>query len=333
MARRIVLLAFEGVQSLDVAGPLEVFSAADRLSGRPSSRYTLEVASPGGGSIRTSSGLGLDTTALTVGPVDTLIVAGGEGVERASADAAVLEAVRLAAGRARRVASVCTGAFVLAAAGLLDGRRATTHWASADRMAHAYPTVTVEPDRIFVRDGHVWTSAGVTAGIDLALELVATDHGRAVAADVARWLVVYLHRTGGQTQFSAGLAAAPSGRDAVRELHAWMTEHPSADLSVAALAERCGMAPRTFQRVVRRDLGMTAGDLVEEVRIDAARRALEGSDLAMAAVARRSGFRSVSTLYRAFDRTVGVTPAAYRRHFRTGSETQSRPHPLDRRAS
>jgi transcriptional regulator GlxA family with amidase domain len=315
-ARHVVVLGVPDGQSLDISGPTEVFAGAALL--RPSDPYRVELVAPGPGPFRTSSGLRLlpeRALAAVEDGVDTFVVTGGPGARAACRDGALIAEVRRVAAGARRVASVCTGAFLLAEAGLLDGRRATTHWASADLLATSYPGVDVEPDRIFTRDGAVWTSAGVTAGIDLALELVAEDHGRDVAAQIARWLVVFVQRPGGQTQFSSALAAAPAASDTLRQLQVWMVEHPEGDLSVAALAERCGLSPRTFQRAVRRETGTTAGDLVERVRVEAARRTLEASDLPMAEVARRCGFRTVSTLYRAFERRVGVPPATYRRHF------------------
>ena len=317
-SRHVVILGFDDVQSLDITGPLEVFASADLLAGGlRHSTYTTELVAWRAGELRTSSGLTLTArrSANAVRSLDTLIIPGGIGHRVAAGDPEVLAQVRQLAARSRRVASVCTGAFVLAAAGLLEGRRATTHWASTARLAAEYPATTVEPDRIFVRDGDVWTSAGVTAGIDLALELVALDHGRALAAEVARWLVMFVHRPGGQAQFSSALTVTSSESDAVRELHAWMLEHPDADLSVGALAERCHLSPRTMHRLIRRELGLTPGELVEQVRVVAARRLLETTDLAVATVALRAGFQTVSTLYRAFERTLGVAPAGYRRHF------------------
>jgi transcriptional regulator GlxA family with amidase domain len=336
--RHVVIVGFDGVQSLDVTGPLEVFTTADLLlaarrdptSGRRDYRhatYTVELVGPA--PITTSSGLtltprrALDDVDLT--RLDTLIIPGGMGHADAVTNPTLLAQITTAAAHATRVASVCTGAFILAAAGLLDGRHATTHWASTDRLAEQHPAVTVEPDRIFVRDGNVWTSAGVTAGIDLALELVAQDHGRALAADVARWLVMFVQRPGGQTQFSTALTVAETDNDPVRDLHAWMLEHPDADLSVEALAARTHLSPRTLHRLVRRELGLTPGELVEQVRMTTARRLLETTDLPISAVAKAGGFQTVSTLYRAFDRTLGTAPAAYRSHFQRQRQPQRQP--------
>ena len=258
--RRIVILTFPGAQSLDVAGPLEVFMATERTSG--TQRYTTEVVAPVAGAVPTMSGLALVAeTALAdvAGPIDTFVVVGGgeRGIAAVVTDAALLDEVRRLAGVSRRVVSVCSGAFVLAAAGLLDGRRATTHWSACDELARRHPAVTVEPDPIFVRDGKYATSAGVTAGIDLALALVEEDHGHAVAMGVARQLVVFLKRPGGQAQFSAALATQVGDRDDVTDVQAWIADHLDDDLSVPALATRAAMSPRHFARVFRGATGAT----------------------------------------------------------------------------
>jgi transcriptional regulator GlxA family with amidase domain len=249
-------------------------------------------------------------------PIDTLIVAGGTGTRRAEEDEHLIEWLRGAAKRSRRVASVCTGAFVLARAGLLDGRRATTHWASCADLAARYPAVTVAPDPIFVRDGNIATSAGVTAGMDLALALVEEDLGREVALEAARWLVLFLKRPGGQAQFSAQLAAQTADRAPLRELQAWIPDHLDEDLSVPALARRASMSDRNFARAFRRETGMTPAAYVETARIETARIALETGDLPVENVARQSGFGTVETMRRAFRRRVGVSPADYRARFR-----------------
>ena len=246
--RRIVILTFPGGQSLDVAGPLEVFAATERTSG--TQRYTTEVVAPAAGPVRTMSGLGLVADAAIAdvrGPIDTLFVAGGDerGIGAIIGDAALLAEVRRLAAASRRVASVCSGAFVLAAAGLLDGRRATTHWSACDRLAQRFPEITVEHDPIFVRDGNVFTSAGVTAGIDLSLAVLEEDHGHTVAMGVARQLVVFLKRPGGQAQFSATLATQTADRDDVTDVQTWIADHLAADLSVPALAGRAAMSPVT----------------------------------------------------------------------------------------
>jgi transcriptional regulator GlxA family with amidase domain len=314
---RIVILAFDDVQSLDVTGPTEVFSIAGRLAGRP---YDVEVVGPSERPIRTNSGLTLvpERAAASVrGPIDTLLVAGGSGVEQALRDERLVGWVRRAAGRARRVASVCTGAFLLAEAGLLDGRRAATHWAGCDDLGRRYPAVRVDDDSIFVRDGDVWTSAGVTAGMDLALALVEEDLGRDIALETARWLVLFVRRPGGQSQFSSHLAAQAAEREPLRDLQEWMTTHLDADLSVPALAERVSMSPRNFARAFASEVGMTPGTYVEALRVDHARLRLESTGQKIEAVARACGFGTVETMRRAFHRRLGVGPADYRNRFQT----------------
>ena len=310
-SRLILGVAYDGVQSLDVAGPLEVFHTAARLGGD----YRVSLATPGGRRVRTSSGLTLGAdVALSGAPApDTLVVAGGAGAGDAARSPGLVEGVARAAAQARRVTSVCTGAFVLAAAGLLDGRRATTHWDSCALLARRHPAVRVDPAPIFVRDGRVWTSAGVTAGIDLALALVAEDHGRALSLRVARRLVVFAQRAGGQAQFSAELAAQSAEREPVRELQSWMADHLAEDLSVPALAQRAAMSRRHFARVFRRELGLTPAAYVEALRVEAARRALESGDRSLEAIAAACGFGAVETMHRAFRRRIATTPAQYRR--------------------
>ncbi|MBO0682642.1 MAG: DJ-1/PfpI family protein [Candidatus Dormibacteraeota bacterium] len=321
--RTVVVVAFPGVQVLDVTGPAEVFAIANRWL--PTDRgYHLTVASPSAGILRTSGGVGLvadRSLEELVGPLDTLLVAGGEGVGATAGDSAVVSAVRHLAGDARRVASVCTGAFLLAAAGLLDGRRATTHWDSCQELARMYPKVLVEPDPIFVRDGQVSTSAGITAGIDLALELVQEDHGRALALRVARQLVVFVQRPGGQSQFSTQLATQGAERRDLRDLQAWIAEHPDADLRIEALAERVAMSTRNFSRAFRKEVGIGPGHYVERARVEAARRHLEESGQSLEQVANHVGFGSAEVLRRSFWRTLGVSPSAYRERFSPGQRT------------
>jgi transcriptional regulator GlxA family with amidase domain len=315
-ARRVVIVVFDGVQALDLVGPFEVFAGAGRM--RPPG-YRLTIAAMTPGHVATESGLGViaDAALASVrGPIDTLVVAGGSGVYAAAADPMLLHAVTSLAARSRRVASVCSGAFVLAAAGLLDGRRVATHWSRCERLAREYPTVTVDPDSVFVRDGDVWTSAGVTAGMDLALAMVADDHGREVALEIARWLVLYVVRHGGQTQFSAQLAGQLAQRQPLRELQAWIADHLAADLSVPVLARRAGMSPRNFARAFAREVGTTPGAFVERLRIETARRLVETGDESLPGVAAACGYRSTETFHRSFVRLVGTTPAMYRKHFR-----------------
>ncbi len=320
-ARRVVFVGFAGVQSLDLTGPWEVFAAAARLAPEGHG-YDLVLASAGGRPVTSWSGLtmgpAVDLGRLR-GAVDTLVVVGGDGTRAALEDEALVAAVARVGARARRVTSVCTGAFLLGAAGLLDGRRATTHWSAAEALALAFPEVDVDADPIFVRDGHVWTSAGVTAGIDLALALVEEDLGPAVARRVARRLVVYLQRPGGQHQFSAPMAVQAAQRPALRELQAWIREHVDADCTVPALARQAGMSERTLTRAFRAECGTTPADYVEQVRVEAARQLLESTDLTVAAVARRCGFAGPQTLHRAFRRRTGVTPAAHRARFGAAS--------------
>jgi len=320
--RRIDVLAFTDVQLLDVAGPLQVFASVNdiaRTRGLPAP-YLPRVVAPGGASVVASAGLGLLTHPLPTAqePCDTLIVAGGSGVHEMSRDAQLVAWLREHAARSRRVASVCTGAFLLAAAGLLDERRAVTHWTRCAELAQRYPAVRVEADPIFIRDGTVWTSAGVTAGIDLALALVEEDVGRALALEVARHLVVFLKRPGGQAQFSAALSmqsAMQSAGDRFADLHAWIAENPSADLSVPALAARVGMSERSFVRHYRGATGSTPARAIEQLRVEAARRALGDTALPIKRIAVRCGFGSEETMRRSFLRVVGVTPQAYRERF------------------
>ena len=322
--RRVLIVAFEDFQLLDVAGPYEVFGRTTRylhdhgLAGG----YEPRLVASRAGSVTSSSGLALGVhhaVGAVRGAIDTLVVAGGIGTQRALGDRNLVGFIRSAAGRARRTASVCTGAFLLAEAGLLDGRRATTHWNACARLAERYPKVRVEPDPIYVRDGRIWTSAGVTAGMDLALALAEQDHGREVALGVARELVLFLKRPGGQAQFSAQLAAQLAEREPLRDLQAFMADHPGADLSVEALAKRAGMSPRNFARVFKHETGATPARAALAARVEAARRRLEDGDDSLEGVASASGFRSAEVMRRAFLRTLRVAPAAYRRRFRRAS--------------
>ncbi len=267
--------------------------------------------------VDSSSGLAFATVDLArcSTPLDTLIVAGGHDMTTATANQELLAQVRRLAGGSRRVTSVCSGAFVLAAAGLLDGRRAATHWAECELLRAAYPAVTVDPDAIFVRDGNVWTSAGVTAGIDLALALVADDHGRQAAARVARQLVVYLRRSGGQAQFSTLLTAQDAETEPVRDLLGWLSDHLEGDLSVVALAQRAHLSVRQLTRVFKAETGTTPADHVEAVRTAAACRLLETTRIPIEEVARSCGFGNPETMNRTFRRRLDTTPGSHRRHF------------------
>jgi len=317
--RRVWVLAFPGVQVLDVTGPWEVFALANRIGSPRTPRYELTLVAPTAGRLTTSGGLALvadRSLAEATGPVDTLVVAGGLGTRPRERDPRLVVWIRRTARRARRVASVCTGAFLLAEAGLLDGRRVATHWAMCAALQRRFPAVRVERDPIFVRDGTVVTSAGITAGMDLALELVEEDYGRELALTVARWLVMFLRRPGGQSQFSVQLAAQLAERNGLREVQGWIAEHPDAEASVAALARRAHMSPRNFARVFRREIGVTPAAYVEAQRVEAARRLLETTGRSVAEVAEACGFARVETMHRAFRRLLRVAPGQYRHHFR-----------------
>lgn len=324
-ARRIVIVAFPGIQSLDVVGPFEVFASATQVvqHDRPlAGGYEVSVVSALGGTITSESGLGLATLPLPnlnhgSPPIDTLVLAGGTGVFEARHDAALMSWIVAAAPRCRRVATVCTGTFLAAQAGLLDGRTVTTHWARAARLAAEFPSVVVDPDPIYVRDGNLWSSAGVTAGIDLSLALVEQDHGTEVAQTVARWLVMFLHRPGGQTQFAAPVWAPRAERSTVRAVQALIEAAPGGDHRLPALAAAAAMSVRHFSRVFTDEVGDTPGRYVERIRLEAARRELETTSDALELIALRCGFGTSETLRRSFQRRVGVAPDAYRRRFRT----------------
>ena len=324
-ARRVVVVAFPGVNLLDVAGPSEVFGSLGEATGDEgiAGSYRVELISASDElGVRASCGLGLAgerSIGAVRGAIDTLMVPGGTGVWEAARDRALVGWLRRVAPRARRVGSVCTGAFLLAAAGLLDGRRATTHWRWCERLAGEYPGVRVEPDAIFVREGPVSTSAGVTAGMDLALAMVEEDHGRGVALAVARHLVMFVRRPGGQSQFSPLLELQGSDRRALREIQEWVAEHLAGDLSVDALADRAHMSPRNFARVFRKEVGATPARFVERVRVDAARRRLEETDAGLERVARDCGFGGADAMRRSFLRQLRVSPGDYRGRFRAVS--------------
>lgn len=316
--RAIEIVAFPSVQLLDVSGPLQVFATANDIAteseGAPP--YALSVVAQGGRDVTASAGLEITANRLPpIGaPLDTLIIAGGEGVRAAAADTILVDWIRARAEHARRVASVCTGAFLLAATGLLDGRRAATHWSLCSEFAREFPAVRVEPDPIFVCDGPIWTSAGVTAGIDLALALVEKDLGRAMALAVARYLVVFLKRPGGQAQFSTALSLQ-SAEDQFGALHQWINAHLADEISLAALARQAGMSQRSFSRHYAQATGLTPARAVERIRVDAARQALLESRLPIKRISRRCGFGSEETMRRSFLRLLGATPQDYRARF------------------
>ena len=316
--RPIEVLAFPQVQLLDVAGPIQVFTAANELAANTEARtpYAIRVVAPKGAQVQATSGLTFMTAPLPdpAEPLDTLIVAGGQGVMRAADDPILVDWLRARAGAARRTASVCTGAFLLAAAGLLDRRRAVTHWEYCDQLGRRYPAVKVEPDPIFVHDGDVWSSAGVTAGIDLSLALVEEDLGRGLALAVARHLVVFLKRPGGQAQFSAALSLQ-SADDRFADLHGWLAGHLAEDLSLSRLAAQAGMSERTLLRRYREATGMTPARAVERLRVEAARQLLVETRLSAKRIAARCGFGSEETMRRSFARLQRVSPRDYRQRF------------------
>jgi transcriptional regulator GlxA family with amidase domain len=317
--KTIVVLALPGVQLLDVSGPLDVFAEANVQARREV--YRLLVAACGPGPIRSSSGVRLMADRI-IGrdidePIDTLLVAGCPNAAEIPARSVVVDWLRLCAPKARRFGSVCSGAFFLAAAGLLNGKRVTTHWAVAEQLARQFPDVTVDEDAIQVSDGPLRTAAGVTAGLDLALSLVEEDLGRGIALKVASQLVMFFKRPGGQLQFSRKSEAAPAGRAALQELQRWVAANPELDHSVASLAERMNLSPRHFSRLFRSEIGITPANWVEEARVNAARRLLEQGQAAPKQVAARCGFADADVLRRAFSRRVGVTPAEYRKRFAT----------------
>ncbi|MGW4244833.1 GlxA family transcriptional regulator [Nocardia sp. NPDC004722] len=346
--RTIVFVAFQGMQMSELAGPLDVFAVLNGIAATPpellppvvprggpaagadsltlwntvtdTPPYRLVTATVGGHPVTADGGLtiGVEHSLAEIAAgddFDTLIVVGGM-VDGPGAAAVVPELPALAR-KARRISSVCAGALLLAAAGLLDGYRATTHWASTDLMAQHFPRVSVEPDRIYVRDRDRWTSAGMSAGVDLALAMVEDDHGREIAALVARLLVVFARRPGGQAQFSAQLRTQPARTPAIRAVQQWLADHLGEDLTIAALATRAGMSERHFARAFRLETGSTPATFIEDLRVEAARRLLESTDLTISAIARQIGYRHAETLHRVFTRRMATTPERYRQHFAT----------------
>ncbi|BCY10627.1 GlxA family transcriptional regulator [Actinoplanes sp. L3-i22] len=314
VAHLVALLAFDGVQLLDVAGPAEVFTTANGFG----AAYDVRVISGTGADVTTSSGVRLGAGPAPDHPrrLGTLVVPGRSDWRAAVRDDASMALVHALAPRARRVASVCAGAFLLAEAGLLDGRRATTHWQLAGELARAYPAVRVDSDPVFARDGRVFTSAGVTAGIDLALALVEADHGAGIARQVARHLVVFLARPAGQSQFSARLSVRETEHPVLRAALDTVTGDPAADHTTDRLAARAGVSPRHLTRLFRTHTGLSPGRYVESIRVEAAQALLEGAD-SVEAVAAAAGFGSAETMRRVFHQHLGVSPTTYRARFRT----------------
>jgi len=317
-ARVIEVLAYPAVQLLDVTGPLQVFATTNeqvvQAGGTPP--YVLRVVAKDSSRVAASSGLEIATERLPRGnsAPDTLVVAGGPGVDIAASDPVLLDWLRQRVKKARRVASVCTGAFLLGASGALDGRRAVTHWSYCAELAKRFPAIRVEPDPIFVRDGSIWTSAGVTAGIDLALALVEEDLGRTTALAVARYLVVFLKRPGGQAQFSEALSLQ-SAEDEFGALHQWINEHLAGDLSLSRLAREAGMSERSFSRHYAKATGLTPLRAIERLRVEAARRMLSETRLPVKRISQRCGFGSEETMRRSFLRVLATVPQDYRRRF------------------
>jgi transcriptional regulator GlxA family with amidase domain len=326
--RTILLLAVDRLQPLDLVGPHEVFAGArswlEHHGGL--STYRIEVVGAAAGPVVAESGLTLHAArqwrdVADDEPIDTLIVAGGDGVDAAMEDRELVEWIATTGARSRRVASVCSGALLLAAGGILDGRRATTHWARAEQLAREFPDVEVDVDPIHIVDGPVWTSAGVTAGIDLALAMVEADHGGELAQLIARHLVMFLRRPGGQSQFATAVWSEPVEREPIRRAQDLIHAEPGADHSVPRLAREIGMSERNFSRMFTRDVGVPPGRYVERVRVDAAKRMLEQETTGVAGVARSAGFGTAETMRRAFLRHVGVAPSDYRERFTPTTET------------
>jgi transcriptional regulator GlxA family with amidase domain len=312
-----ILLPAENAHALELAGVKDTLLEANRQLGRQA--YQLPLLSERAGPVTCASGMQIlpeATIDAFDAPIDTLIICGTYGVPPPPSQA-MLAWIRGQATTCRRFGSVCTGAFFLGAAGLLDGRRVTTHWEYAADLAAAYPMARVEPDRIFVRDGAMFSSAGTTAALDLTLALIEEDHGPALSLAVARRLVMFLKRPGGQSQYSAHLAGQVSALSPVARIQAWIRDNVGEDLSVAALARRAAMSDRNFARAFVQETGLTPADFVELTRIDAARRLLDGSSLSLQRVAAVSGFSSTQTMRRAFYRRLDVIPSEYRERFRS----------------
>jgi transcriptional regulator GlxA family with amidase domain len=313
--RLIAIPVYPGLQSLDAVGPGQVFGSANQMAKRELYRVQFVASKPG--DVRTSAGFAVAAVALSDVPpktVDTLIVPGGDddGVRGASRDKAFIDWTTAAANHARRACSVCSGAFLLARTGILEGKRVATHWSAVSQLQRIYPDLDVDNEAIYVNEGKCWTSAGVTTGIDMALALLEEDAGRDLATAVARQLVVYMRRPGHQTQFSTALNAQSTSDDRLAGLASWVENNLQKQLDVETLADRAAMSPRSFHRHVKSELGVSPAKFVESIRLDAARRLLDERTLDLAQIAARAGFSGPDHLIRAFDRRFGVTPAAYR---------------------
>lgn len=317
--KNIALIGFDGAQSLDLSGPADVFNAVNEIRPQSAPAYHLLVASPGGGDVRTTSGLYVSRT-LRIDDLpcdlDTIIISGGS--EQALLDCRLTNLpnwLKTRASQTRRIASVCTGAFILAYTGLLTGRRATTHWYGCDRLQQLWPNITVNPDAIFVADPPFYTSAGVTAGIDLCLAFVEQDYGADMANQVARRLVTFMRRPGGQAQFSTALQVQTASTPAINRLLAEIADNPGGDLRVSAMADRVGMTERTFVRKFSQETGQSPARHVQQMRLERAKSLLQSSNWPLARIADKSGFGSLHSLHRAFIDSIGITPGDYRSRF------------------
>ncbi len=315
MARKVVIVGFPAVQALDMVGPHDVFTGASLLT---RGGYDVVMSSAGGQPVNTPTGLAFVAAPLPDPgePIDTVVLPGGAGVDASRSNAELVNWIRAVAGTARRIVTVCTGAFLAAEAGLLDGLRVTTHWAFAERLAREFPTLDVDPEPIFIRSSDkIWTAAGVTAGIDLSLSLVEDDHGTEVAQTVARWLVLHLRRPGGQTQFAAPVWMPRAKRTPIREVQEAIEAEPAGPQRIGDLARRAAMSPRHFTRVFTGEVGEAPGQYVERIRTEAARRQLEQTDDTVVAIAGRCGFGTAESMRRNFIRRVGISPDQYRKAF------------------
>lgn len=319
MKKRIEFFLYSGMLALDVTGPADVFQAANDLlssNGRGEEGYELVFSALEPGPVSTSSGLRFYADSyIGIQAVDSLLVPGGMATEAVSCDSAIVKAVRLAALKAQRIVSICSGVFLLAAAELLDGRRVTTHWAMANRLAECYPKLCVDPDAIYIQDGNIATSAGVTAGIDLALALVEDDYGPTLSIEIARLLLLYRRRPGNQSQFSTPLAMQAKAGKRFKDLIDWLETHLDQNLTVERLAEQVHMSPRNFARIFPAETGMSPGRFIEQLRIDRARELIESGAEGFESVAHESGFGREERMRRAFQRRLGINPAQYRTHF------------------
>ena len=325
MIRRIAILSVPGVQMLNVTGPMDVFSQANNQIG-DAPRYVVEIVGLNSDPIKALNGTRFmpdETIHTALGEYDTVLVAGSPGIRDYEENEDLIEWLVNRARQARRVGATCTGAFLLAHAGLLDGRRATTHWNSTARMSRTFPSIKVDPSPVFVKDGTVYTTAGVTASMDLALALVEEDHGRKVALRIAKELILFIKRPGGQAQFSMHLAAQISDSGPIRDTQEWILNHVGENLSTAAMALRVGMSVRNFARLFKRESQMTPGDYVEAARVEAARRMMEEGNTSLKVVAGKCGFSDQGGLRRAFVRRLDVTPAEYRQTFRPADARQT----------